>query len=308
MRIKTYRKMIPWILILICIFLLKSYESQFQHVQKLLVLESNNLLSPHYIQASEDMNAIWRQSAKSGETFWILGMIEKSSARQVMAFYATDYEKVTFPLKAGKPFSARDSGEAIVGKGVQTDKLSDGEYFDYDNVRYRVIGKFGIAEDSPLKNAVLLNDSALLEQPHVPLAFDGPHLDEISWLEGHSLGNKGVERWFNIALIANWIRYMAWLMILCASVLVMYYYLIVTKESRVICMEIGVGAKAIFRKDLWHITAVAFIIASAVAWAVSAEMPFLEFAMSSAVIYVVLLAAYGVMFWQHMTKETTHSV
>ncbi|MHB8076543.1 hypothetical protein [Desulfosporosinus fructosivorans] len=109
------------------------------------------------------MNAIWRQSAKSGEMFWILGMIEKSSARQVMAFYATDYEKVIFPLKAGKHFSARDSGEAIVGMEVQTDKLSDGEYFDYDNVRYRVIGQFGIAEDSPLKNAVLLNNSALLE-------------------------------------------------------------------------------------------------------------------------------------------------
>lgn len=82
MRIKPYCKMISWILILICIFLLKNYESQFQLVQKLLVLESNNLLSPHYIQASEDINAKWRQSAKSGETFWILGMIEKSSARQ----------------------------------------------------------------------------------------------------------------------------------------------------------------------------------------------------------------------------------
>jgi hypothetical protein len=300
--------MIPWIIILICIFLLKSYESQFQRFQKLLVLESNNLLSPHYIQASEDMNAIWKQLAKPEETFWILGIIEKSFERQVMAFYATDYEQVTFPLKLGKPFSVRDSGEAIVGMGVQTYKLSDGEYFDYDNVRYCVIGKFGIAEDSPLKNAVLLNDSALLEQPHVPLVFDGPHLDEISWLKGHSLGNKGVERWFNVTFIANWIRYMTWLVILCASVLAMYYYLIVTKESRVICMEIGVGARAIFRKDLWHITVVTFLITPAIAWAVSGKMLFLEFVISSAVIYVVLTAVYGVMFWQQITKETTHNV
>ncbi|MCO1604501.1 hypothetical protein [Desulfosporosinus nitroreducens] len=116
---------------------------------------------------------------KPGETFWVFGIIEKSSARQVMAFYATDYKQITFPLKSGKPFSARDSSEAIVGMGVQTYKLSDGEYLDYANVRYRVIGKFGIAEDSPLKNAVLLNNSALLKQLNVPLAFDGPHLDEI---------------------------------------------------------------------------------------------------------------------------------
>lgn len=306
MRNKLYLKMIPWILLLICIFLLKSYESQFQYVQKLLVLESNNLLSPHYLQTSEDINALWKQSAKPGEIFWILGIIEKSSNRQIMAFYASDYEQVVFPLKSGKAFSARDSGEAIVGMGVQTYKLSSGEYFDYDNVRYRVIGKLGIAKDSPLKNTVLLNTSALLEQ--VPLAFDGPHLDEISWLKGHSSGNKGVERWFNVTFIANWIRYMTWLVILCASVLAMHYYLVVTKESRVIRIEIGVGARAIFRKGLWHITVATFLIAPAVSWAAGGKMPFLEFVISSAVIYVVLLTAYGIMFWQQITEEATHNV
>lgn len=73
MGIKHYRKMIPWIFILLCIFLLKSYESQFQHVQKLLALESNNLLSPHYIQASEDMKCGMEAVSKTGGNildFW----------------------------------------------------------------------------------------------------------------------------------------------------------------------------------------------------------------------------------------------
>lgn len=308
MRIKHYRKMIPWILILLCIFLLKSYESSFQHVQKLLVLESNNLLSPHYIQAREDMNTIWKQSAKSGETFWIFGMIENRSARQVIAFYANDYKQVTFPLKTGTRFSTMDSGEAIVGTSVQTYKLNDGEYLDYNNVRYHVIGIFGIAEDSPLKNTVLLNNSALLEQSDVPLVFDGPHIDQIAWLKGFSLGNKGIERWLNITFIVNWIRYMTWLVILCASVLAMHYYLVITKESRILLLEIGIGPRAIFRKGIWHIAAFAFIMVSVVTLAVKGETPFFEFVMSSAVIYGVLLAAYSVMFWQRIPKETTHRV
>lgn len=308
MGIKHYRKMIPWIFILLCIFLLKSYESQFQYVQKLLALESNNLLSAHYIQVSEDMNDEWKQSSKPGEVFWIFGMIEKSSERQVMAFYATDYEKVIFPLKTGEMFSGPDSGEAIIGMGVQAQKIGDEEYFEYAGIRYLVIGKLGIAEESPLRNTILLNNSSLLEQPHVPLTFDGPHLEEISWLEGDSLGNKGVERWFNVTFIANWIWYMTWLVILCASVLAMYYYLIVTKESRAVYNEIGLGAKAIFRKDLLQISVVTFLIASVAACTVSSEMPFFEFVMSNAMIYVVLLATYGALFWQQAARETTHYV
>ena len=115
---------------------LKAIESQFQYVQKMLILESNDLLSSHYLYANEDMNGIWRQSMKPEDTFWIFGILEKTSKRQVIAFYSSDYEEVTFPLKQGGAFSRQDSKEAIVEMEVETHKLNGIEYIDYDHIQY----------------------------------------------------------------------------------------------------------------------------------------------------------------------------
>lgn len=303
MKIKPNLKILPLIIILLSIFLLKSFESQFQHSQKLLVLESNNLLSSHYIQASENMNTIWRQSATSEDKFWIFGMIEKNSAEQIIAFYATDYEKVIFPLKIGRKFTAKDSCEALVGMGIKTYMVNGEEFLDYDNVQYHVVGKLGIVEDSPLKNVILLNNSEMLEQPDIPLMFDGIDLDDINWLNGKNTGNKGVDRWFDVTFISNWISYMTWLVILCASVLAMYYYLVVTKESRNIRFEIGIGVMAIFRKSLWYITLVIFIVLSAIKFTIVGHKQFLVFTISNVVIYVVLIMSYSFLFWRQITKE-----
>lgn len=302
MRIKYYPKMMLWVFILLCIFLLKNYENQFQRVQKLLILESNNLFSPHSVQPTEDMNAAWGQLAKTEEQFWVFATIEESSQRKIVAFYATDYKQIVLPLQAGKLFTEPDSGEAIVGAGVPTQKLNGGEYFDYADTRYNVIAKLGMTKESPLKNTVLLNDSTLLEQTHIPFVFDAPHPKNLNWLKGYSLENKGIERWFNITFITSWIRYMTWLIILCASVLAMHYYLIIAEESRIIHAVVGADLKTIFIKELLYISTVTFLIILLNACTISSKMPFSKFIIPNMAIYAVLLISFSIMFWWQMLK------
>ena len=293
---------------MVCIFLLKGFESQFQYVQKLLVLESNNLLSPHTIQAEKEMSSLWRKFASPKEVFWIFGSLKRDTEQEIIAFYATDYKQVTFPLKLGRAFSKKDSGEAIVGLEIQTYKRNNKEYFDYGNVRYPVIGKLGITEDSPLKNTVLLNNSALLNQPDIPLIFDGPHISELHWLKGHPLENKGVERWFDITFLSDWVRYMTWLVILCASVLAIHYYLVITKEDRETCMEIGVSKRTILRRDLCRIAVVSFFISAVVIWATMNHELFFEFVASSVIIYIIFSTAYLFLFWRNVGEVKPHNV
>lgn len=305
MKIRPYLKIIPFSLIILSIFLLKSFEGQFQHIQKMLILESNNLMSPYHIQVSEDIKINWRKLVKPRDNFSVFGLLERSSTEQVIAFYATDYKKIILPLKSGSCFSSKDSNEAIVGMGIPTYMLGDSEYYDYNNIRYYVIGKFGLTDDSPLKNTILLNNSSLLDQPDIPLTFDGPNLNKITWLQGKSLGNKGVERWFNISFVTNWIRNLTWLVILCSSFLSMYYYLVITQERRNILWEIGMGAKAIFKKGIRDITIVVLFFDLIIVCIFQRETPFFEFIMSSVVIYTILLGAYCILFWRQILKEIT---
>lgn len=308
MKIRPYLKIIPFSLIILSIFILKSFEGQFQHVQNMLILESNNLMSPYHMQVSEEIKINWRKLVKPSDNFSIFGVLEKSSTEEIIAFYATDYNKIILPLKSGNYFSSKDSNEAIVGIGVQTYMLGDGEYYDYNNVRYYVIGKFGLTDDSPLKNTILLNNSLLLDQPNIPLTFDGPNLDKITWLQGRSLGSKGVERWFNISFMSNWIKNLTWLVILCSSFLSMYYYLVVTKEHRNILLEIGIGAKDILKKGIRDITIVALFFDLIIACTIIGKKTFFEFVISSAVIYIILLIAYCILFWRQILKEITYYV
>lgn len=78
MKIRRYLKMIPFLLVILSIFLLKRFEGQFQYIQNMLILESNNLMSPHNIQVSEEIKSKWRELVKPSDNFTIFGELKKA--------------------------------------------------------------------------------------------------------------------------------------------------------------------------------------------------------------------------------------
>ena len=164
-----YKKLVVFILILISIFSLANYEMLFYKRQKLLILESNSLLSPRNVLANESIKHSWRSDQKPKDKFTIYGIIERSSNQTVIGFYTTDYTKINLPIKNGSFFSIEDSKEAIVGKDIPIYYKNDVAYFDYGNIPYKVVGELGISKESPLRKYVLINDLKLLERDYVPL-------------------------------------------------------------------------------------------------------------------------------------------
>lgn len=303
-----YKKMIPFVIILFCIFSLMGYQKKFQRKQELLVLESNALLSSQHIFADKTINSTWKQQQKSNDHFNLFAILEQSSDHTIMAFYSTRYETLALPLRHGVAFSTHNSKEVIVGDDIQTTTKGTFEYFTFNRVDYRVIGTFGISKNSPLKKHVLINDDTLIEQATNQLIFDGKDLNTIQWLEGNSMENKGVERWFNIEFFLTLIAFTTWIIIICATFLAAYTMLIARTEIRSIQFQIGLGIKQILKQDILSMSYLycGLIVLSSLLTTRDTSISASEIITSYSLIYIVLVASYSRLFLSQFFKENTY--
>lgn len=300
------KKMIPFILIVTCIYFLIFYENQFQYKQKLLILESNNLFTSQHVFADSSVNSVWKKHKNSHDNFRVFGLLERSTKQTIMAFYTTDYSKFLPPMKSGSFFLSPDSKEAIVGESVNTSIENGIEYFIYRGVKYKVIGELGISDNSPLKKYVLINDSSLIEKYNKQLIFDGKETQKITWLKGKVMESKGIERWFNINFLLRWIKMTTMIVIICSSVLAAYFFTVATKEIRCIRFQIGIGIKKILKIDLLIITFFSFIMALII-WFLSIVKNVHMYAEESLIyyilFYIILVMTNIILSIHQITKE-----
>lgn len=301
-----YKKLIPFVLIFLCMILLICFENQFQSMQNSLILESNNLFSPHHILADEAINSVWKKSKISSDEFNLFGLIEKNSANTIMAFYTTNYSNFKPPIISDNCFSTTDSNEAIVGKNIKVTLENGEEYFTYGSTKYKVISRFGITENSPLKNLVLINDSSFLEQPNIPLVFDGKEISKIKWLNGELMENKGVQRWFNIRFISKWIKFTTYIVVILGVVLNSYFFVNATKDVFKLKIEIGIAIRAIIKSDLitlTFITALTVIIARFIVYILSIDFWSFENIISYIISYISIVLVYALLVINKVIRE-----
>jgi len=91
-------------------------------------------------------------------------VLVESKDTTILAYYSNDYSKSTLPLSSGKMFQERNSKQAIVGKQITTIESDGKEWIDYQGNHYEVIGKLGLADNSPIDNYILINDIKLFQK------------------------------------------------------------------------------------------------------------------------------------------------
>ncbi|QOR34675.1 hypothetical protein IMX26_14550 [Clostridium sp. 'deep sea'] len=304
-----YKKLISFILTVTFILLLMCYENQFQNVHNALILESNDLFSPHHLLADNSVALEWNNLQNKQDNFRVFGLIEKSVRYTVMSIYSTDYTEFKPPLHSGISFSRPNSQEAVVGRDVQTITIDNKEYFYYHDKKYRVIGKIGISEDSPLKKHVLINDTALLNKPSIPLVFDGNNIKNITWLKGQSFETKGVERWFNLTFISKLINWTVLIVIIGASALAAYFFEIATCEANLLRYQTGVNLKNILLRGLIMLTTttlISIIILFLLAYYSIFSLTILKVICNCLLSYCTMVVTYFKLSTKRVTKETAY--
>lgn len=259
MNLKNKSKIILNIFILFCILLLPTITKQYEQKQQLLILESNSLLSSNHIKVNSNINSIWKNKINKEKNIWILGTIENKNNINVMSIYATDFKKIIFPINKGKMFSKNDSKEAIVGSEVDTYVVDKREVFDFNGTKYNVIGKLGASKNSPLQMTALINDSKLLELKEIELSFDGSDINSLSWLKKIESKDKGVERWFDINAISNYIMITVWIILICSIILWIYHFNINSKIMRTILIQIGINRYKILIREIRYLSFIFFM-------------------------------------------------
>jgi len=301
-----YLKMVPFLLVMAAIFFLQLFENQFQSVQEMLVLESNVLLSSQHVLADESTYSSWKSSQTPEDHFRIFSTLEDIPKQTIVAFYSTDYSTDQLPISEGMFFSGANSKEAIIGSNVSTAIINGVEYFNYNNTNYPVIGKLGISTDSPLKNLILINDSAFLSSPNFPLIFDGPNIDKIAWLKSKPMENKGVERWFNISFLSKWIEWTTIIVIALSSILAAYFYTLATKETRCAKFQTGISIKNILKVDFLILTTIALLMGMSTFFIIKLSILRLlmdKVFISYLILYIGLIVTHSLLSVYQITKE-----
>lgn len=182
-----------------CLLSLLASSFLYQTEQYKMVLESNQLRSPIFVDFLVDKNPNWQEMLlKEKKPFWILGKLETENAI-VMGISSNHFSELNFPIKSGKFFSGENQDQAIIGEKVPTITEGKTRLFALGNKKYKVIGELGLASNGSLSNVALINDKDILNQAP-QLSFNAYHLNkETLPLNSSQLGNsKGVERLLNI--------------------------------------------------------------------------------------------------------------
>lgn len=300
-----YIKMIPFTLVLICIFSLINTENTFEKKQNLLVLESNEFLSNQHIVLDKDIEIDPTILESSDNDYRIYGTLERTPKLVVIAFFATNYKNINMPLKSGSFFSDSRAKEALVGESVKTYTRNGCEYYQYKDKTYYVIGKLGLSSDSPLKRHVLINDKNLLEKSVEPLIFDGANLKALEAFNGFHAINKGVERWFNISFILKWISITTWIVSIFAASLASYFYFLITKELSNTKHQIGLSLNKILVENIVILTGITSFISILLRYLLIPKDTFLEveYFISMFIIYATLIIVFVVFSVIGMRKE-----
>jgi hypothetical protein len=254
------KKMVPFFLVLLIVYLLHFFSVKTQLYQDLLILESNGLFTTNHIIANKQLIELWENERTDLSDIYAYCIVEKNVDKTVMAIYANDFHNIYLPINHGRMIDDYGYNQAIVGTNINTFYQDGFEYYEYDNEQYKVVGKLGISTNSPLENYIIINNLSYFANNDNEIIFCGDGVNKLNLASAKVNINRGIDRWLNIATYSSFIAYTSYLIMIISVGLSGLFFVINTKEERYLKYQFGVSKLKIIFHDIKMLTYVSLLL------------------------------------------------
>ncbi|MBW4828517.1 MAG: hypothetical protein KZY61_11140 [Clostridiaceae bacterium] len=247
--------------ILLCTLILLLTLNYYNVYQNFLIFESNDLYSKNNITVEQSYEDIISNEKLNDVSFRIFYYIGNDTDGNIRAYFSNDYNSWIPPLKKGRFFRNEDTKEAIVGKNVKLKKIGQNDFFILNDKQYRVIGYFGISENSFLDNSVLINDIDFFKLNDPPYVIDGEEINNVNLkvLRKGYVKDAGIRRVLETDFFTPIILIFSKMIIIGGICLASYLYFLKNRKENFIKHVIGKSRWSNLKRDILFLTILFFI-------------------------------------------------
>jgi len=250
-------------LLILCTYLLLIFVSEYQKQQDKLFFESNDLYSTDHLFVKEPFQTIVKDKFNTSTDLSVFISLESKNNDEVRGYFSKNYSDAHFPIKKGSFFSTSNSKEALIGKDVATVSENDCTYYEYNNVKYKVIGYLGITNPSFLDDSVLINDSSLFNMPTTYLTIDGKKINTIyqdRFGKNNSYqNNMGLDRKVNSDYFSPLIYSLTLFIAIMCTILIAYLIFTDLKKENFIKYILGTATFTTYKSNLFYLLSTCII-------------------------------------------------
>jgi len=228
----------------------------YAHVQNMLVLESNRLLTENAVRVRIDDGGSPQLESLEGTNYRIFVILHENieTNSRIYAFHTSMPGSWRPPMSEGTFFEENDTREAVVGRHVILEETANGYIYIFNEQAYEVIGFLGLTTPSLLDETVILNTS-YYKLHASELVVDSDNSGALTNVfEGESNHQvRGVLRLLEVDFFTPLILRYSQLISILTIVVIGYLYFLKTKEENMTRHLIGEGRISIFNRNIFYL-------------------------------------------------------
>lgn len=251
-RVRDYKIEVLMSLLMVFVVIIAYYT----HVQSMLILESNRLLTANAINIRIDDESIPQLEALNGINYRIFGVLHETvdTNSRIYAFYTSIPGSWSPPMSEGTFFKENDTQEAVVGRHVTLEETANGYFYIFNGQAYEVIGFLGLTTPSLLDETVLINTSFYsLYANSVEWIADSDSSGVLAHVFEEASNNqiRGVLRLLEVDFFTPFIIRYSQMINLLTIVVIGYLYFLKTKSENMIRYLVGENQIKIFKRNIF---------------------------------------------------------